>query len=133
MTFEEEELATRAEYREKTGKGNPRPRHSKVQKADARQQLEFPVYQGVGYHAGREREWLGDTIEEFVNTTEAAPLPEVPPFPESRITVTATESFEAWKSQVQMPDLILASDVDSDDSLEEFVAQAMPRTGKASL
>ena len=34
MTFEEEELATRAEYREQTGKANPRPRHSKVQKTD---------------------------------------------------------------------------------------------------
>ena len=47
--------------------------------------------------------------------------------------MTAAESFETWKSQVQMPELVLASDFESDDSIEEFVAQAMPRVGKASL
>ena len=47
--------------------------------------------------------------------------------------MTAAESFETWKSQVQMPDLVLASDFESDDSIEDFVAQAMPRMGKATL
>ena len=55
LTFEEEELATRAEYRERSGKANPRPRHTKEQVADARPQVEFPIYQGEGYHMEKSR------------------------------------------------------------------------------
>ena len=47
--------------------------------------------------------------------------------------MVATEAFEVWKSQTQMPDLESASDNSSDDSLDEFVAQATPRVGKATL
>ena len=130
LTFEEEELGTRAEYREQNGKANPRPRHSKVQ----------------GRKAGRDgEEWhvpgfqFGDvdTIKDFVNAVdEPEALPKVPDFPGSQATEAATEAFETWKRQVQMPELDLASDgsqTNSDDSLDEFVAQAMPRVGKATL
>ena len=66
---------------------------------------------------------MSDKVKSYVNTfdeTAQAPLPEVPQFPESQVTATATDAFEAWKCQVQMPELVLASDVVSDDSLDEF-------------
>ena len=66
----------------------------------------------------------------YVNETA---LQEVPEFPVSQVTETATEAVEVWKRQVQMLELDLASDLESDDSLDEFVAQAMPRMGKATL
>ena len=75
-----------------------------------------------------------DTVKQFVNAVdEPAALPTVPHFPVSQATTSATEAFEFWKRQVQMPVLDLASDFESDDSLDEFVAQAMPRMGKATL
>ena len=128
LTFEEEELATRAEYREKTGKSNPRPRHSKVQgrPRDNSGEWHIPGFQFKDV----------DKVKNYVNAfdeTPQAPLPEVPELPGSQVTETATDAFEAWKRQVQMPELELASDVGSDDSLDEFVAQAMPRMGKATL
>ena len=82
-----------------------------------------------------------DEFKDYVNEldpqapTEAptTTLPTVPTFPVSRVTEAATEAFEIWKRQVQMPELELASDDETDDSLDEFVAQEMPRVGKATL
>ena len=41
-------------------------------------------------------------------------------------------SVQELEKEVQTPELELASDT-SEDSLVEFVAQAMPRVGKATL
>ncbi len=75
-----------------------------------------------------------DYVNELDQQAPTTTLPTVPQFPVSQVTETATEAFEVWKRQVQMPDLDLASDLESsDDSLDEFVAQEMPRVGKATL
>ena len=92
LTFEEEELATRAEYREKTGKSNRRPRHSKIQ--------ERPRDNSGEWHVPGFQFKDVDKVKSYVNTfdeTAQAPLPEVPQFPESQVTATATNAFEAWK------------------------------------
>ena len=62
-----------------------------------------------------------------------APLPTVQEFPVSPVTEAATEAFQVWKQQAQMPDLELVSGSDTDDSLDAFVAHEMPRVGKATL
>ena len=70
----------------------------------------------------------------YVNERDASvPLPKVQDFPVSPVGKAATEAFEVWKSQVAMPDLELATDSESNDSLDAFVAQEMPRVGKAAL
>ena len=60
-------------------------------------------------------------------------MPKAQEFPVSPVIATATEAFEVWKEQVKMPDLELVSESDTDDSLDAFVAQEMPRVGKATL
>ena len=125
LTFEEDELATRAEYREKTGKSNPRPRHSKVQKPRRRADDE-----GYDEHVC----WIKVHPSNYAQVMDTAePLPEVQEFPIPPVTATATEAFNVWKEQSQMPDLELVSGSDTDDSLDAFVAQEMPRVSRATL
>ncbi len=152
LTFEEEELAKRAEYREMTGKSNPRPRHSKVQKPQQRRRAtdgnasddsgewHYPGFQFKDANKVRPRSELGERhspeaqLKHYAYVVDkTAPLPTVQEFPVSPVTEAATEAFQVWKQQVQMPDLELVSATDSDDSLDAFVAHEMPRVGKAAL
>ena len=137
LTFEEEELANRAEYREKTGKSNPRPRHSKVQKPQQRRRANdgnASDDSGEWHYPGFQFKDSGAEPRNYVNeAADAEPLPEVQEFPVSPDIASATEAFEVWKRQVQMPDLELVSGSDTDDSLDAFVAQEMPRVGRATL
>ena len=150
LTFEEDELATRAEYREKTGKSNPRPRHSKVQKPQQRRRAEddgnysdnsgewhVPGFQfkDVDRRKPRHEEHMWIKVHpnniHLLDTSE--PLPEVQEFPVSPVDTAATEAFNVWKEQVTMPDLELVSGSDTDDSLDAFVALEMPRVSRATL